>query len=73
MDDCTRMSWIYFLKHKSEVCNVFVKFYNMIMTQFQTNPQILSSDNGGEYVNLDMKQFFDTHGLIHQTTSPNTP
>ena len=23
VDDCTRMSWIYFLKHKSEVFSVF--------------------------------------------------
>ena len=30
MDDCTHMSGIYFLKHKSEVFDVFFKFYNMI-------------------------------------------
>ena len=34
VDDCTRMSWVYFLKHKSEVFDVFVKFYHMILTQF---------------------------------------
>ena len=47
IDDCTRMCWIYFLKHKSEVFDVFVKFYNTIVTQFKTKPQILRSDNGG--------------------------
>ena len=26
-----------------------------------------------EYVNLDMKNIFSTHGLIHQTSCPNTP
>ena len=41
VDDCTRMSWVYLLKHKSEVFEVFVTFYNMIVTQFQTRPQIL--------------------------------
>ena len=45
VDDCTRMSWVYFLKHKSEVFDVFVKFYNMLITQFQTQPQILRLDN----------------------------
>ena len=25
LDDCTRMSWVYFLKHKSEVFSVFLK------------------------------------------------
>ena len=47
VDDCTRMSWLYFLKHKSEVFDVFVTFYNMIVTQFHIQPQILRSDNGG--------------------------
>ena len=40
IDDCTRMSWIYFLKHKSEVFKVFIDFYNMICTQFQAQSHI---------------------------------
>ena len=32
MDDCTRMSWIYFLKHKSKVFDTFFMFYNMMLT-----------------------------------------
>ena len=67
------MSWVYFLKNKSEVYDVFINFYNMICTQFAAQPQILRSDNGGEYINLDMKQFISDHGLIHQTTCPDTP
>ena len=34
VDDCTQMSWVYFLKHKSEVFDVFVKLYHMVLTQF---------------------------------------
>ena len=30
VDDCTRMSRVYFWKRKSEVFNVFVRFYKMI-------------------------------------------
>ena len=51
VDDCTRISWVYFMKHKSEVFDVFVKFYHMILTQFQTQPQILWSDNGVNMLN----------------------
>ena len=32
VDDCIRMSWVYLLKYKSEVFDVFVTFYNMIVT-----------------------------------------
>uniref|UniRef100_A0A803LV14 Integrase catalytic domain-containing protein n=1 Tax=Chenopodium quinoa TaxID=63459 RepID=A0A803LV14_CHEQI len=73
VDDCTRMSWVYFLKHKSEVFDVFVKYYNMIRTQFNAKPQILRSDNGGEYINLDMEQYIADQGLVHQTSCRDTP
>ena len=66
------MCWIYFL-HKSEVFNVLVKFYNMIVTQFDAKPKILRSDNGGEYMNQHMANLFTTHGLLHQTSCSHTP
>jgi len=34
MDDFSRMTWVYFLKHKSEVPDKFYAFYQMIHTQF---------------------------------------
>ena len=67
------MSWIYFLKHKYEVFETFVDFYHMICNQFQTQPRILITDNGGEYINSDMHQLLTSKGLLHQTTSPDTP
>ena len=73
VDDCSRICWVYFLKHKYEVFDVFVKFYNMILTQFHAKPKILRSDNGGEYISVAMKQIFLNHGLVHQTSCPNTP
>lgn len=42
----------------------------MIQNQFKTNIQILRSDNGGEFVNNSMKEFFKTKGMIHQTSCP---
>ncbi|KAJ0476142.1 putative RNA-directed DNA polymerase [Helianthus annuus] len=73
VDDCTRMTWCYFLKQKSEVFDKFTIFYNMIQTQFKTNIQILRSDNGGEFINESMKRFCQNKGIIHQTTCPHTP
>ena len=34
IDDCTRVSWVYLLKNKSDVSTIFPNFYNMIKTQF---------------------------------------
>ena len=48
IDDCTRMTWVYFLKNKSDVFSKFSDFYTMILTQFQTKIRVLRSDNGGD-------------------------
>lgn len=34
VDDCTRMTWLYLLKHKDEVLGVFKSFHAMVQTQF---------------------------------------
>ena len=73
VDDCTRMSWVFFLKKKSEVFEKFVSFFNLVQTQFQKQIKVLRSDNGGEFVNSTMQHFFQEKGLIHQTTCPYTP
>ncbi|CAH9073666.1 unnamed protein product [Cuscuta europaea] len=73
VDDCTRMTWIYFLKSKDEVCDKFTSFYAMIQNQFKTSIQIFRSDNGGEFVNSQMKLFFQSKGIIHQTSCPHNP
>ena len=73
VDDCTRLTWIYLLKNKSEVFEKFTQFFTMVQTQFQTTVQILRSDNGREFVNKEMTEFFKGKGLVHQTTCPYTP
>nr|GFB13399.1 putative ribonuclease H-like domain-containing protein [Tanacetum cinerariifolium] len=40
---------------------------------FQMSVQIFRSNNGGEYVNSQMKLFFQSKGIVHQTTCPHTP
>lgn len=73
IDDCTRITWIYLLKHKSDVSHAIKQFCMMIQTQFATNIKVLHSDNGGEYVNHDLAEFFLSQGMIHQTSYPYTP
>lgn len=36
VNDCTRMTWLYLLKHKDEVFSVFQSFHAMVKTQFST-------------------------------------
>jgi len=45
----------------------------MIHTQFDKKIQVFRSDNGGEFVNKSIQEFFRENGLIHQTSCPNAP
>jgi len=51
IDDCTRTTWLYLLKEKSEAAQSFQNFHKMIQTQFHSQIQILRTDNAREYFN----------------------
>ena len=46
IDDHTRITWIYLMREKSEVGQIFQNFNKMIKNQFQTKIQVLRTDNG---------------------------
>ncbi|CAN1180130.1 Copia protein, partial [Linum perenne] len=73
IDDHTRVSWVFLLKHKSEVAQTFKMFYHYVQNQFQTQISILRSDNGTEYFNDSFKTFSQTIGLVQQSSCSNTP
>jgi len=72
--DCySRMTWVYLMKHKSEVLECFKAFYAYVKNQFGTSIQIIRSDNGTEYVNKEFQGFLSREGILHQTSCPDTP
>ncbi|KAI5344481.1 hypothetical protein L3X38_012358 [Prunus dulcis] len=73
IDDCTCMTWVSLLKPKEEVSSRFQQFYQMVKTQFQARIQVLRFDNGGEFLNHDLSQFLQDHGIIHQCSFPYSP
>ena len=34
VDDCTRFTWTYLVKHKSQVTEIITGFFSMVTTQF---------------------------------------
>ena len=46
-DDCTRTTWVYFVKEKNAVFSIFKNFHKMICTQFNTVVRIVWFDKGG--------------------------
>jgi len=50
IDGHSRYTWIYFMKHRSELCAIYTSFACMIHTQFSTPIKVFRSDSGGEYL-----------------------
>ncbi|CAL9025054.1 unnamed protein product [Prunus brigantina] len=59
--------------NKHDVASILPEFCAMVSTQFHANVKVFRTDNGGEYVNHTLTQFFRDQGIIHQTTTPFTP
>jgi transposase InsO family protein len=73
IDDYSKCSVLYLLKNKSEVTAKVKEYVKLVQTKFNRIPKIIRSDNGGEYVNEELKSFFRNEGIISQTTVPYTP
>ncbi|KAH9666120.1 Integrase catalytic domain-containing protein [Citrus sinensis] len=73
IDDFSRMCWVYFLKHKSEVASVFWKFKIWIENQSGCKIKVIKSDNGTEYTADKFAKFCEAAGIEHQLTATYTP
>jgi len=73
IDDHSRVCWVYLLKGKSDVCQAVKDFITMVQNQFQTNIKVFRGDNGKEYFNTILDDFFLQNGILHQCSCPNTP
>jgi hypothetical protein len=70
VDDNTRFTWIYFLKHKSDVCSCFLTFQSLVENQFQTKIKAFQSDRGGEFQKFHV--YFQKSGIHHRVACPHT-
>ena len=64
VDDCSRFSWSYFVKKKSDVPAVFASFLTDIRAQ--GNPcavECLHSDNGTKFTKQGFVTLLDRHGI----------
>ena len=57
IDDNSRCTWVYFLKLKSEVFNMFLAYKALVEKQCGHQIIKLRSDNGGEYINNKFTTF----------------
>lgn len=68
VDDFTRATWFYLMKSKDEFFSWFHYFLFFLENQFNVEIKIVRFDNGTKYVNVRMKSFFESRGIVHQTS-----
>ncbi|KAJ9554596.1 hypothetical protein OSB04_018641 [Centaurea solstitialis] len=76
VDDHTRFTWIYLMKHRSKLPQIYIIFARMIQTQFSKPIKILRADNAMEYKESSLIALFRSQGTISQysclgTSPPN--
>lgn len=72
-DDFSRMSWVYFLKAKSEAFESFKIFKAMVEKQSGLYVKALRTDRGGEFLSNEFITFCEEHGIRRELTAPYTP
>uniref|UniRef100_A0A2M4CV35 Putative pol polyprotein n=1 Tax=Anopheles darlingi TaxID=43151 RepID=A0A2M4CV35_ANODA len=73
IDDYSRMTFLYLLKHKSEAEDKIREFVAFCKTQIGKTPRVIRSDNGGEYTGNQLKNFLKREGIVSQLTAPYSP
>jgi transposase InsO family protein len=73
VDEFTKFTWVYLLKHKSDTFHTFTQFQAMIHTQFSLPIKTIRTDCGEEFTSNQFNQFCASKGMIHQVSCPHTP
>ena len=73
IDDCTRYVWVYVLKRKDQVFEMFLEWKALVEKSTCQNLKVLCTDNGGEYTSMEFQQYLKKEGVCHEFTVPKTP
>lgn len=73
VDDFSKATWVFLFSHKTQVPVLIKQFLAYVTTQFHTTVKTVRSDNGTEFTNFDIQNYFKDAGIIHHTSCPASP
>jgi len=73
MNDYSKDMWVFLSQDKSETFKCLVDFWSMLNTQFGVSIQTVRNDNGCQFSNGPLKEFFAEKEIIHETSCVDTP
>lgn len=73
VDEYSSFMLIFPMVNKSDVFDIFVKFYAFISTQFNASIKCFQSDGGGEFMSQLFKEFLSRKRIKNMVSCPYTP
>ena len=70
--DYSRFTWIYMLKHRSDLVLIFQTFHKMIQTQFSRTIKVFRSNNAQEYHDKSFLSILDSNDTFPHYSYPYT-
>ncbi|GJU99517.1 putative ribonuclease H-like domain-containing protein [Tanacetum coccineum] len=71
-DDFSRFSWVFFLRNKDETSGILKDFIRQIENQLNKKVKTIRSDNGTEFKNRDMIEFYGSKGIKREYSNART-
>jgi transposase InsO family protein len=73
VDDYSRFTWVKFLRSKDETPEIIIKLIRQLQVRLNKTVRFIRTDNGTEFVNKQLTQFYESIGISHQKSIPRTP
>lgn len=73
IDDFSRYTVVCLLRNKSDVAGCIKKYVAHVNNRFGRAPCVIRSDGGGEYVNHELRMFYEKEGIEAQLTAAYSP
>ncbi|GJY53493.1 retrovirus-related pol polyprotein from transposon TNT 1-94 [Tanacetum coccineum] len=73
VDDYSRITWVKFLRTKDEAPDAIIKCIKNIQVRLNAIVHNVRTDNGTEFVNQTLREFYKKVGITHQTSVARTP
>ncbi|GKC04617.1 retrovirus-related pol polyprotein from transposon TNT 1-94 [Tanacetum coccineum] len=73
VDDYSRFTWVKFLRSKDKATDFIIKFFKMIQVRLKVTVRRIRTDNGTEFVNQTLREYYKKVGISHETSVARSP
>nr|GEX62770.1 uncharacterized mitochondrial protein AtMg00810-like [Tanacetum cinerariifolium] len=73
IDDYSRFTWVKFLRSKDETSYFIIKFLKMIQVRLKVPVRRIRTNNGTEFVNQTLHDYYEEVGISHETSVARSP